>query len=244
MFVRRGIFSFQPLVRRAEALGNAGAASKLTHRYQDLYNKHRQVVQFSFSRKPTIATDAFVAPSATLAGHIQVWPKSSIWYDCVLRADFNAIKIGTYTNIQDRTIILEASKPLSEAHDGTTVIGHYVTVGHGCVLRACTIEDKCLVGMGSILDEGSYMETESMLAAGSILEKGVRISTGELWGGTPAKFMRKLSEHEMHSFQEIAENYAITAEMHREEFDLPVGTAWSDADKKGIQTGFQRDVLD
>ncbi len=77
-------------------------------------------------------------------------------------------------------MITEALNPLGPDHDGSTIIGHYVTVGHKCLLRACTIEDECLVGMGSVLEEGSYMEHKSMLGAGSVLMKGARVASGEV----------------------------------------------------------------
>lgn len=129
---------------------------------------------------PEIADDAFIAPSATLTGAVEVWDKSSVWYDCVIRGDSNLVRIGSCTSIQDGTVIREALGPLDVWHDGSTIVGHNVTIGHRCLLRACTIEDGCLVGMGSILQEGSYMEEGSVLGAGSVLTAGTRVPRGEV----------------------------------------------------------------
>lgn len=104
----------------------------------------------------------------------------TFWNNFHYLADVNAIRIGAYTNIQDDTIVREAEGPLNEDHDGSTIIGHYVTIGHKCVLRGCTIEDECLVGMGSVIEEGAYMEYQSMLGGGSVLTKNTRIPSGEV----------------------------------------------------------------
>jgi gamma-carbonic anhydrase len=149
------------------------------------------------------------------------------------------IRIGSWTNIQDRTVITEAFQPLHEDHDGSTIVGHWVTVGHGCQLRACTIEDECIVGMNSILSEGSYMEKNTILGAGSVLMPGVRVPSGELWAGNPARFIRKLTSAEIEAIVESAENYYRVSLEHSEEYFLPVGTAYQEAEKRGIPVGFQ-----
>lgn len=209
-------------------------------KYADKYDQHRQLIAFNWVNKmqPKVATDTYVAPSATLSGNVEVWDRSSIWYNVVIRADSNLVRIGSWTNIQDRTVITEAFQPLNEDHDGSTIVGHWVTVGHGCQLRACTIEDECMVGMNSILCEGSYMEKNSILGASSVLAPGVRVPSGELWAGNPAKFIRKLTHEEIDAIVENAENYYRVALEHAEEFYLPVGTQYLDAEKRGIQTGF------
>jgi len=216
--------------------------------YQDLdYNKHRMRVNLpgraiATPLKPRLSTSvsyvSFIAPSATLAGNVEVWDYSSVWYGCVIKADVNLVRIGAFSNIQDNTTIYEALGPLSEVHDGSTVVGHHVTVGHSCHLSACTIEDECLVGMGSILQEGSYMETQSMLGAGSVLARGARVPTGELWLGNPAKFVRKLTDAELHSFKEHARKYSQLAYTHKQQF-LPHGTQYIEAEKLGLKVGWQ-----
>jgi carbonic anhydrase/acetyltransferase-like protein (isoleucine patch superfamily) len=140
-----------------------------------------------------------------------------------------------FTNIQDETVITDAESPLDEIHDGSTIVGNYVTIGktlllnllsiqffqnligHRCILKGCTVEDECLVGMGSVLEEGSYMETRSMLAAGSVLTKGSRIPSGELWRGIPAKYYRHLRDEEIEGFQLGAEHYYFLAERYFED---------------------------
>eukprot|EP01126_Amoeba_proteus_P003427 TRINITY_DN1113_c0_g1_i11.p2 TRINITY_DN1113_c0_g1~~TRINITY_DN1113_c0_g1_i11.p2 ORF type:complete len:122 (-),score=16.08 TRINITY_DN1113_c0_g1_i11:47-412(-) len=118
------------------------------------------------------------------------------------------------------------------------MIGHYVTVGHSCLITAATIEDFCVVGSKSVLKEGSYMETRSQLGAASVLEKGQRIPTGQLWAGNPAKFIRNLTDEEISSFQDRAEDYTRLAGVYLEKFFLK-STLYQIAEKSQPNVGYQ-----
>jgi len=213
-----------------------------SQKFNDIYCKHQQKVAFSYwplkKSIPKIQVNVFVAPCALISGNVEIWSNSSVWYGCVIRGDVNLIRIGTDTNIQDGTVIQEALQPLDEDHDGSTIIGHEVTIGHGCFLRACTIEDQCLVGMGSTLEEGSYMERNSILGANSLLTRGSRIPNGQLWMGNPAKFARNLTESELMNLPMQAKHYIVLAQKHFDEFYLP-SHAYLDAERKGIEVGFK-----
>lgn len=141
------------------------------------------------------------------------------------------VRIGDTTNVQDGTTITEALGPLHHDHDGSTIVGHNVTIGHSCHLSACTIEDNCLVGMNSVLAPDSYMENGSMLAAGTVLGTGQRVPSGELWGGSPARKLRDLTEEELGGIKDGALRYWRIANEHIDEFYLPVGTAYQEAEK-------------
>ena len=93
---------------------------------------------------PKVADSAFVANSADLIGDVTIGEHASIWYHTTLRADINKIVIGDYSNIQDNSCI-------HLADDYGCYVGNYVTVGHGVILHACTVEDECLIGMGSTI---------------------------------------------------------------------------------------------
>ena len=92
------------------------------------------------SKKPQIDDSAFVAATATIVGDVKLAEQSSVWYQAVLRGDINSISIGVASNIQDGVI-----GHLSD--DYPLIVGNYVTVGHGALLHACTIDDECLIGM-------------------------------------------------------------------------------------------------
>ena len=109
---------------------------------------------------PKVADTAFVAESADLIGDVTIGEHASVWYHTTLRADINKIVIGDYSNIQDNSCI-------HLADDFGCYVGKYVTVGHGVILHACTVEDNCLIGMGSIILDGARLSGESASSCSS-----------------------------------------------------------------------------
>lgn len=158
---------------------------------------------------PRLHEGAWVAPTAAVIGDVEIGPGSSVWYGCVLRGDTNFIRIGARTNIQDGTIVHVNSG--AEA----TIIGDDVTIGHGCIIHACTLESGAFVGMGATVLDRAVIEGGGMLAAGALLTPGKRVRRGELWAGSPAKFLRPLSEEEIAAFARTAPHYAALAGRHR-----------------------------
>ncbi|KAK3009767.1 hypothetical protein RJ639_014285 [Escallonia herrerae] len=174
-----------------------------------------------FDKAPVVDKDAFVAPSASITGDVQVGRGSSIWYGSVLRGDVNSITIGSRTNIQDHSLVHVAKSNLS-GKVLPTIIGDNVTVGHSAVLHGCTVEDEAFVGMGATLLDGVVVEKNAMVAAGALVRQNIRIPCGEVWGGNPAKFLRKLTDKEMAFISHSATNYANLAQAHAAENAKPL----------------------
>jgi carbonic anhydrase/acetyltransferase-like protein (isoleucine patch superfamily) len=135
----------------------------------------------------------------------------------VVRGDQSAIEIGGRTSIGDRTVVASASVNPT-GFSARMCIGDWVTIGNGCVLRGCTVEHHAVVGDGCVLQEGSIVEANSVLDAGSVLPAGARVPTGEVYGGNPAAFVRKLEKHELMEIEHIAEHTHILARKHADEF--------------------------
>ncbi|SDE19406.1 gamma carbonic anhydrase family protein [Rhodospira trueperi] len=154
---------------------------------------------------PTIAPDAFVAPGATVIGDTEIGPGTGIWFGCVVRGDVHEIRIGANTNVQDGTVI-----HVSKGTFGT-YIGDSVTIGHQALIHACTLEDRCFVGMNATVMDGCVVETGAMVAAGALVTPGKRVKAGELWAGSPAKLKRDLTEDDTKTWQEQADRYAALA---------------------------------
>lgn len=133
---------------------------------------------------PEISRDAFVAVNAQIIGDVKIGAGSSVWYNCVLRGDLNEIRVGENTNIQDGTIIHVDSRNYG------TYIGSRVTIGHMALIHACTIEDGAMIGMQATVMDGAVVEAGAFVAAGALVPPGKRIPTGQLWAGSPAKYMR------------------------------------------------------
>ena len=142
----------------------------------------------------------------------------------MIRADQSSIHVGGFCSIGDRTVIQSAAiNPTG--FSARTFIGDYVTIGQGCILRACTVEDNSVVGDGCILQEGSLVDRDAMLEPGSLLPSGARVPSGEVYGGSPAAFVRKLSKDELAEFRVTAEATCALATKHADEF-LPYGTLY------------------
>ncbi|KAH8509463.1 hypothetical protein H0E87_011287 [Populus deltoides] len=178
-----------------------------------------------FDKAPVVDKDAFVAPGASVIGDVLVGRGSSIWYGCVLRGDVNSISVGSGTNIQDNSLVHVAKSNLS-GKVLPTIIGDNVTVGHSAVLHGCTVEDEAFVGMGATLLDGVVVEKHAMVAAGALVRQNTRIPTGEfdvkqVWGGNPAKFLRKLTDEEIAFIAQSATNYSNLAQVHAAENAKP-----------------------
>jgi carbonic anhydrase/acetyltransferase-like protein (isoleucine patch superfamily) len=138
-------------------------------------------------RRPRIAEDVFLAPTAVLIGDVEVQSGSSIWFGAVLRADFAPILIGPGTSVQDNCVIHTASEL-------PTLVGTNVTVGHLCMLEGCVIEDGALIGMNATVLNRARVGAGSVIAAGSVVREGAHIPPGVLAAGVPAEVKRELNE--------------------------------------------------
>ena len=150
---------------------------------------------------PTVHPSAFVDASAQVIGDVHLGPESSVWMNVVVRGDVHYIRIGARTNIQDLTMVhvMRDTNP--------TVIGENVTVGHSAVVHGCTIEDRCLIGMGAILLNGCVIGTGSIVAAGTLVPEGMVIPPGSMVMGVPGKVRRALTPEEDASIKWYADNY-------------------------------------
>jgi carbonic anhydrase/acetyltransferase-like protein (isoleucine patch superfamily) len=158
---------------------------------------------------PNIDKQAFVAPGARVIGNVEIGADASIWYNVVIRGDIGRIRIGRRTNVQDGTVI----HVTGGAYD--TEIGDEVLIGHLAMVHGCTLHDRAFVGLGAVVMDGCVIESGGMLAAGAMLTPGKRIPAGELWGGRPAKFMRKLSPDELAQNQKGVAGYVEEGRKHK-----------------------------
>ena len=173
-----------------------------------------------------------------LVGDVDVYEQVSIWHNCVLRGDLNSIKVGAFSNIQDRTVI-HAARSSPTGLPAATVIGTNVTVGKSCVLRSVIIEDECVVGDKCVLLEGSLMEKNSVLEAGSVLPPGRRIPSGQVWGGNPARFIRDLSKDEKTEIAPLAASVYPVVDEYAEQF-LPQTVVYKEAE--ALRSGMKPDA--
>ncbi len=158
---------------------------------------------------PVVAEDAYVAPGAALVGNVLLGEQASVWFQAVLRADLNSIRIGARSNVQDGAVV-------HVADDHGTVVGERVTVGHGAILHACTIADEVLIGMNAVVLDGVEIGARSIIGANALVTAGTRIPAGSLFLGSPGKVVRALSEQEQEKIAEWADRYVILSKAYRE----------------------------
>ena len=164
---------------------------------------------------PLLGARAWVDEAAVVIGQVELDEDVSVWPCSVLRGDVNRIRIGARTNIQDGSI-LHVNQPTPDKPAGDPLsIGADVTVGHQVILHGCTIEDRCLVGMGSLVMDGAVLRSGVLLAAGSLVSPGKELHGGWLWAGRPAKPVRELRPEELEFFVHSAAHYAELKDAYR-----------------------------
>ena len=167
---------------------------------------NKMIYEFD-NQTPQIHPSAFIAPTATVIGSVTIAQNSSVWFHCVVRGDDSAIHIAEQTNIQDLTMLHGATRqPLR--------IGSRVTVGHRCILHGCTIEDDCLIGMGSVIMTGAYISRGSIVAAGSVVKENTAIPPLSLAAGSPATVVRTYKEHILDRLQRPAAKHYLNRLKH------------------------------
>ena len=159
---------------------------------------------------PRIAPDAWVAPDATVIGDVWLGARSTVWFGAIIRGDTNRIRVGDRTNVQDGSVL-----HVNPGEQWRLEIGNDVTIGHACIIHACTLENGAFVGMGATVLDGAVIEQGAMLAAGALLTPGKRIPRGELWGGAPARKMRDIPPADRANLDQTAVHYAERGAIYR-----------------------------
>lgn len=174
-------------------------------------SKERNLIRSYRGRMPEIAASAYIDPQAVVIGDVTIGEDSSVWPCTVIRGDVNHIRIGARTSIQDGSVlhVMRETHPL--------VLGDDVTVGHKVILHGCTIESRCLIGMGSIILNGAKIGTGSIVAAGTLVPEGTEVPPGSLFVGHPGKLRRTLTAADQEMIDRYARNYVGYKEIYKNE---------------------------
>ncbi|MCQ2268907.1 MAG: gamma carbonic anhydrase family protein [Bacteroidaceae bacterium] len=160
---------------------------------------------------PEIAEDVFLADNATVVGDVKIGKGCSLWFNAVIRGDVNSIRIGEHTNIQDGSV-------LHTLYEKSTItIGDHVSIGHNVTIHGADIKNGALIGMGATVMDYAVVGEGAIVAAGALVLSKTIIGDGELWGGVPAKFIKKVDPEQSKELnQKIANNYAMYASWYSE----------------------------
>ena len=153
---------------------------------------------------PTIPSDCFIAPNATIVGDVEMGIECSVWFNAVVRGDVNSIRMGNRVNVQDGACIhctYEKTK---------TIIGNNVSIGHNAIVHGCTVEDNVLIGMGAIVMDRSRIGSNSIIAAGAVVLEDTVVPPGTIFAGIPAKKVKDISQDLLKGeVERIAKNYVM-----------------------------------
>ncbi len=164
--------------------------------------------------RPTLGKDVYVAPNATIIGDVVLGEGSSVWFGAVLRGDVCPIRIGARTNIQDNAVVHVT------AGRSPTTIGDDVTVGHLALLHGCTVGNRCLVGMGSVILDDAVIEDECLVGAGALITPGTRVARHSMMLGRPARRARTLADQDLDAIRQAAAAYVSYARDFRADLEL------------------------
>ena len=163
---------------------------------------------------PALGERAFVDRSAVVIGDVEIGADSSVWPLTVIRGDMHRIRIGARTSVQDGCVLhITHAGPFNP--DGfPLLIGDDVTIAHKIMLHGCTVGNRVLIGMGSIVMDGAVIEDDVIVGAGSLVPPGKRLDSGFLYVGSPVRPVRALTDKEKAFFTYSAGNYVKLKDQH------------------------------
>src|SRR5438309_5687502 len=151
--------------------------------------------------KPQVPASCYVDDSAQLVGDVVLGEHASIWMNAVVRGDVFAIRIGAHSNVQDCSVLH------GMRHKYGVTLGEYVTVGHSVTLHGCTVGDRCLIGMGSVILNNAKIGEGSIIAAGTVIPENTVVEPRSLWMGVPGAFRKRLDDAAQEMILRYAKNY-------------------------------------
>jgi len=179
------------------------------------------MIRSFLDQSPSYDDSNYIAETAVVIGDVTLGANASVWHHCVLRGDVNWIRIGEETNIQDNTVV--------HVTHGTapTDIGARVTIGHNAIIHGCTLKDEVLVGMGATILDHAVIGPRSIVGAQALVTKNTEVPPRSLVLGQPAEVVRELTDEEVASIREGAQNYVRYSAVH-DGREVPEENPWYD----------------
>jgi len=156
---------------------------------------------------PKFGNDCYFAENSSIIGDVICGDKCSFWFNSVIRGDVNYIRLGNNVNVQDGAVIHCTYKKFS------TIIGNNVSIAHNAVVHGCVIKDNVLIGMNAVVLDNCTIESNSVIAAGAVLTKGTHVKEGEIYGGIPAKLLKKVPDGV--NLKDVADRYVMYMDWYR-----------------------------
>mmetsp|Transcript_19141 Transcript_19141/g.41571 ORF Transcript_19141/g.41571 Transcript_19141/m.41571 type:complete len:233 (-) Transcript_19141:282-980(-) len=211
----------------SKGLREAGNAMRGEAGVLEIISRHRPKMTF-LGQSPFVTNDTFIAPTASVIGEVTNWDQSSVWYGAVVRADSShPVTIGFTSSVGEGSVVttLKKNGSLKTGFPPVTNIGHYVTIGGGCVLKSCRIDDLVVIGEKCTILEGAVVESNVILEPGTVVPPYAYIPSGQKWGGNPATFVATVTTDEAEEIKKTSLEIHQRAKEHLTEF-LPVGSTY------------------
>ncbi len=162
-------------------------------------------------KRPQVPASAYVDESAQVIGEVTLGENASVWMNAVLRGDVHLIRVGANSNVQDCSVLhgMLGRYPV--------IVGEWVTIGHGVTLHGCVVEDRCLIGMGSVVLNNARIGEGSIIAAGTVIPENTVVPARTLWMGVPGQQRKELGDAEQETILRYARNYLGYKEQYQRE---------------------------
>eukprot|EP01089_Gocevia_fonbrunei_P001846 TRINITY_DN11764_c0_g3_i1.p1 TRINITY_DN11764_c0_g3~~TRINITY_DN11764_c0_g3_i1.p1 ORF type:complete len:224 (+),score=47.62 TRINITY_DN11764_c0_g3_i1:101-772(+) len=199
------------------AIDRLGCRFQGNYSFREQLSRHRSILDF-YNKQTLIAPSAYISPTASVIGAVDVGQNSRIWYGAVVRGDVYKIEIGDNTDIGNRVVIHVRSEDTGK-QGIPTFIGSNVLVEDGSVLHGCTLGDECKIGAGSIILDGAIIEKNAMIGPGSLVTSGKRVASGQFWAGSPARYVRDVTKEEKEDLLKTLNKQHEAAAEHKQQHD-------------------------
>ena len=198
----------------ANQLDKIGASFQGNYYFKEELSRHRRIMPFE-GKWPILSPSVHISPNSSVIGNVKIGSESTIWYGAVLRGDTASISVGNQSSIGDRTVVHVTKGWFTP--DLPTKIGNQVVVEPAAILHACTLQDGCKIESGAVICDEVVVESGAIVGARALVPPGKVVKAGELWAGSPARFIRKLTEQEVGAIPKEAEALRLLALKHDEE---------------------------
>lgn len=163
-------------------------------------------------RVPRLIGEAhFIARNASVIGSVILHPRSSVWFNVVIRGDSDLMVIGENTNIQDGSVLhTDPGVPF--------VLGRNVSVGHQAMLHGCVVGDNSLIGIQAVVLNRAVIGKNCLVGSRALITEGKEIPDGSVVIGSPGKIVRQITAEEIAWMKENADHYAQNAQRYLRDF--------------------------
>lgn len=169
---------------------------------------HQNSVESFSGQSPSLGKGVYIHASAVVIGNVSLGQDVSVWPGAIIRGDMMGIHIGDRSNVQDNAVLHTTHASEKYNPDGFPLtIGEDVVIGHKAVLHGCTVQDRVLIGIGAILNDGVVVESDVIVGAGTLVPPGKRLESGYVYAGNPARQLRALKDEEKSFLRYSPQNY-------------------------------------